>query len=298
VSAVAAIATGTAALVLTELAVVARHHPRRSSRPAPELGDGIIVAELADGPAIWPLGVGSLLIAGTTGSGKSTVLRGLVADAAHRHDTALVALDLKGGVELGPWAPRLHGLATTQADARHLLLLVAGEVRRRHRVLRSRSATRWDAAWGPYVVIVVDEAAELLEPASTAKADRDLATDVAALTTSVARLGRASGVHLVICTQRPSADSITAALRGQLDYRVGLRVRDPAESRMVCPMAVADLTQLEQYTGVWLPPLPGQPAPCRAVWVDPAAVPAIAAELADRRPTGTVLDGLRWEPTR
>jgi hypothetical protein len=74
-------------------------------------------------------------------------------------------------------------------------------------------------------------------------------------------------------------------LRGQFDWRLGLRVRDISESRMICPTAVADLTTLAaDGEAMWLPPLPHRVQLCRASWVNPKAVADLAAGTAHLRP--------------
>lgn len=251
------------------------------SLPVPDCAAGVTVASsLAGRPLAFPLGVGHLLIAGVTGSGKSTVLRNFIRHASSRPDVALVGIDLKA-VELAPWRPRLSGFATEPADALQLLLVVAAELRARRAVLLEQGAAEWDPAWGPWLVVVVDELSELAGP------------DVTPLLVSIGRLGRALGIHLVAATQRPDADTLTGALRGQFDWRLGLRVRDVNESRMIAPTTVADLTTLNAGgEAMWLPPLPHRVQLCRATWLAPRAVPEIAERTAHLRPAVARLDVL------
>ncbi|MGE3448699.1 MAG: FtsK/SpoIIIE domain-containing protein [Microbacteriaceae bacterium] len=233
-------------------------------------------------PLRWPLGHTHMLIAGVTGSGKSTVLRGLLSHAAARPDIVVVGIDLKA-VELAPWAPRLSALAVEHPDARALLHVVVDELRGRRDVLRARRATSWDPAWGPWIVVAVDELAEVLEPASSSKAHKDLAVDCIASLVSIARLGRALGVLIVGATQRPDAETMTGQMRSQFDTIVGLRVRRPEDSRIIAAGA-ADLTMLRAHEAVYVRPVPAPLRHLRADYIDPGQVAGRAARTARLRP--------------
>jgi hypothetical protein len=123
-------------------------------------------------------------------------------------------------VELAPWARRAHALVTERDHAVQLLLLVAAELRDRRSTLLRHGAVAWSPAWGPWLLVGVDELAELVEPSAPSKAERELAAQALSLLVSIGRLGRALGVHLVGATQRPDADTLSGALRGQFDYRL------------------------------------------------------------------------------
>lgn len=232
----------------------------------------------------WPLGVGSLLIAGSTGSGKSTTLRFILANLAERTDVALFGIDLKGGVELAPWAPRMEAVVTSRDSAAELLMEVRKLIETRLAILLAANRTEWDIKDGPYVVVVVDELAEAVEAESAN--EREAANAVKALLVSIARTGRATGVHLIAATQRPDTETLSGALRGQFDWRIGLRMRDPNESRLLCPMETADLTTLAgRGEAFYIPPLPYFPASGRAPFIHPALVPGIAEAAHANRPS-------------
>jgi DNA segregation ATPase FtsK/SpoIIIE, S-DNA-T family len=155
------------------------------------------------------------LIGGTTGSGKSGVLNVILAYLAACADVAIWGIDLKGGMELQPWAGCLDRLATTPPQAIRLFDDAITELDKRAATMAAHSRRVWDPAPGtPALVIVVDEYAEL--PADA----RDSAD-------SLARRGRAVAVNLLAATQRPTQQAMGSnAVRSQMDTRICLRVRE------------------------------------------------------------------------
>ncbi|MFJ3405839.1 FtsK/SpoIIIE domain-containing protein [Promicromonospora sp. NPDC090134] len=200
----------------------------------------------ADGWAV-PLGLGAdgapvlldlvrdgphLLVAGTTGSGKSELLQTLVlglALARSPADVALVLVDFKGGASFGACGrlPHVVGQVTDLAPglAARALAGLRAELRRRERVLAERGAADVVALPPgvlPRLVVVIDEFRALAD---------DLPAFLPALL-RVAAQGRSLGVHLVLATQRPGG-AVGPDLRANLSARLALRVTDPLESRDV-----------------------------------------------------------------
>ncbi len=158
------------------------------------------------------------LFAGTTGSGKSGGLNVLMANLAACGDVVIWAIDLKKGMELGPWAPCVGRLATTPEEARALLADAVAILQARAAHLAATGRRVWEPNPAmPALVIVVDEYAELADEASEAMGDTD----------SIARLGRAVAVTLVAATQRPTQKAMgQGAVRSQMDTRICFRVRE------------------------------------------------------------------------
>ena len=158
------------------------------------------------------------LLGGIAGSGKSGVLNVIVANLAACPDVVLWAIDLKGGMELRPWASCLGRLATTPSEAARLLRDAVAIVEARARAMAEAEARVWEPSpQRPALVIIVDEYAELAEHASAAVESAD----------SVARRGRAVAVTLLAATQRPTQQAMgRGAVRSQMDVRVCLRVRE------------------------------------------------------------------------
>ena len=182
-----------------------------------------------------------VLIGGTTGSGKSELLRTVVASLAAAHppeDVAVVLIDYKGGSAFAGLEdlPHIVGVVTdldTALTARALTSLKA-EVRRREALFAGcgssdivgyRSQCRRSSSDLPHLarlVIVVDEFRALAD---------ELPDFVTGLV-RIAAVGRSLGIHLVLATQRP-AGVVTADMRANLGLRIALRVSDRNDSRDV-----------------------------------------------------------------
>jgi S-DNA-T family DNA segregation ATPase FtsK/SpoIIIE len=178
------------------------------------------------------------LIAGTTGSGKSELLRTLVASLALGNDPehlTFALVDYKGGGAFDKCAPLPHvvGLVTDldeQLGARALRCLQA-ELRRRERMLREvgvshireyqrlRDRQRPELEPMPRLVVVIDEFAQLVA---------ELPTFVDSLV-GVAQLGRSLGTHLVIATQQPRG-SVSDAIKNNVKLRIALRLLGTSDS--------------------------------------------------------------------
>jgi S-DNA-T family DNA segregation ATPase FtsK/SpoIIIE len=218
-----------------------RGHEHGLTCPIGITADGILAVDLvADGP--------HALVAGTTGAGKSELLRSLVLGlAASRapEDLELALIDFKGGSTFAELSSLPHVVgAVTDLDgslARRAVLALEGELRRRELLLERRGAgdiATYRALPGPpeplpRLVVVIDEFATLA-------ADHP---DVLDGFVSVAQRGRSLGLHLVLATQRPTG-SVNDHLRANTNLRVALRVQDPADSRDV--LDVADAAEIRR----------------------------------------------------
>ncbi|RLZ02878.1 hypothetical protein CWC38_08780 [Kocuria tytonicola] len=174
-----------------------------------------------------------LLIAGTTGCGKSEVLRTLVAGLARGADPGrleFLLVDFKGGAALAPLAdlPHVSTLLTDLGpdEVRRALVFLHSELQRRERVLRAHGldtmAQVLQRGGTPVVrelVVVVDEAKMLTD--SFPEAAHQLAV--------VATVGRSLGVHLVLATQRPQG-ALPPDVRANVSQALCLRVRTEQES--------------------------------------------------------------------
>ena len=193
-------------------------------------GSPVLIDLAADGP--------HALVAGTTGSGKSELLRTLVVGLALQNspaDLTLLLIDYKGGSSLGACTslPHVTGLVTDLDPhlAERVLLSLQSELGRRERILQAagaRDIRDHDGPGLPRLVVVIDEFRVLAEEVP----------QVMEGLVRVAAVGRSLGVHLVLATQRP-AGVVGADLRANVNLRIALRVRDSADSYDVLECADA-----------------------------------------------------------
>jgi S-DNA-T family DNA segregation ATPase FtsK/SpoIIIE len=165
----------------------------------------------------------NVLIGGIAGSGKSGVLNDVIAILAACHDVRLWGVDLKGGMELGPWESVFERIATTPEEANELFSDGVTELNKRAASMAATGKRTWEPTPdNPALVIITDEHAELPEE-SHERAD------------SVARRGRAVAVNLMAATQRPTQAAMgrNTAVRSQMDVRICLRVREPRDADLI-----------------------------------------------------------------
>ncbi|KQQ80315.1 FtsK/SpoIIIE domain-containing protein [Arthrobacter sp. Leaf137] len=176
-----------------------------------------------------------LLVAGTTGSGKSELLRTLVVALALSHPPELVNflfVDFKGGSGLGPLADLVHcvGLLTdlSASELDRTLASLRAEIRLREEALAAanvpdlasyRSTPDVAGPALPHLVIVIDEFRMLV----------DDAPEVLRELMRIAAIGRSLGIHLVMATQRPQG-ALTADIRANVTSSIALRVQSDMES--------------------------------------------------------------------
>ncbi|SDT53203.1 FtsK/SpoIIIE domain-containing protein [Actinoplanes derwentensis] len=221
------------------------------------------------------------LIGGTTDSGKSGVLNVILGNLAACTDVVLWGIDLKGGMELRPWASCLARLATTPDEATDLLAdAVAILDARAHAASHDNTRVWKPTPKAPALVIVIDEYAELA----------DTAPDAVGHAESIARRGRAVAVDLLAATQRPTQKAMGGgALRSQMSIRVCLRVRERRDVDLIL-----DKGMLADGWHAHTLDAPGkfyvladghnQPRRARAYLVTDDLVRQTAARYADQRP--------------
>ncbi|MDD5130833.1 MAG: DNA translocase FtsK, partial [Candidatus Omnitrophica bacterium] len=175
-----------------------------------------------------------LLIAGTTGSGKTVCVNTCILSLLFRNspnDLKFLMIDPKM-VELMPFNGLPHLLCPVVTDAKKAAVAlnwVVSEMESRY-VLLSKAGARNIEAYNekqekiPYIVVIVDEFADLMSVA------RD---QIENAITRLAQLSRAVGIHLILATQRPSVDVITGVIKANLPARVSFKVASKVDSRTV-----------------------------------------------------------------
>lgn len=189
------------------------------------------------------------LIAGTTGSGKSVLLRSIIHTALldYPDERKLILIDPKR-TELWPYrnVPHCIGYASEPDEIIEQLTAAIKLIDARTMRTRARNANDSDE---PDVYVIIDEYADLM---TTSK------KQAVPLIQRIAQLGRSSRVHLILATQRPTRDIITGAIKVNLDCRIALRVPTPQDSRNIINQGGAEL--LPQYGyGLMVTPQSNEP---------------------------------------
>ncbi|OIO35638.1 MAG: hypothetical protein AUJ74_05305 [Candidatus Omnitrophica bacterium CG1_02_44_16] len=198
-----------------------------------DIGGKPIIADLGEMP--------HLLIAGTTGSGKTVCVNGIILSMlfnATPNDVKFLMVDPKM-VELAPYNGLPHLLCPVVTDPKKVasaLAWVTSEMDERYRLLAKEGCRNIEAYNQkkqklPYIVVVIDELADLMMMV------RD---QVESAIARLAQLSRAVGIHLVLATQRPSVDVITGVIKANFPARISFKVASKVDSRTVLDMNGAD----------------------------------------------------------
>ncbi len=218
-----------------------------------------------------------LLIAGTTGSGKSVCLNTLLASILLHYrpsDVQLLLVDPKM-VEMSQYngIPHLlHPVITDPKEAARVLEFLVAEMGRRNELFRRhgvRNLESYNAKIAmlksddpalerlPYIVLVVDELGDL----ALAKG-----VDIESLLTRLAQMARAAGIHMVLATQRPSVDVIVGKTKANFPTRIAFRVATKVDSRTILDTIGADKL-LGKGDMLYLDAHHPQPARLHGAWV-------------------------------
>jgi S-DNA-T family DNA segregation ATPase FtsK/SpoIIIE len=184
-----------------------------------------------------------LLVAGTTGSGKSVGINSMILSLLHRlspEQCRFLMIDPKM-LELSVYNGIPHLLAPVVTDARKAVAAlnwVVGEMENRYRRMASISVRNIDVFNNrvrsgrhpgglepmPYIVVVVDEFADLMSVAGK---------EIEAAVQRLAQMARAAGIHLIMATQRPSVDVITGTIKANFPTRISFKVASKVDSRTI-----------------------------------------------------------------
>ncbi|MCS7461833.1 DNA translocase FtsK [Paenibacillus doosanensis] len=188
-----------------------------------------------------------MLVAGATGSGKSVCINGIITSILYKakpDEVKFLMIDPKM-VELNVYNGIPHLLAPVVTDPRRASLAlkkVVVEMEKRYELF-SKSGTRNMEGYNtmlletqsgaplPYIVVIVDELADLMMVA---------AGDVEDAICRLAQMARAAGIHLIIATQRPSVDVITGVIKANIPSRIAFGVSSQVDSRTILDMVGAE----------------------------------------------------------
>lgn len=192
-----------------------------------------VIADLGEMP--------HLLIAGTTGSGKTVCVNGLITSllfSLSPQELRFLMVDPKM-VELAPFAGIPHMLCPPVTDPKKVsaaLNWLVQEMEERYAMLAKEGVRNIDAYNSrqerlPYIIVIIDELADLMAVA---------ANHIENAITRLAQLSRAVGIHLILATQRPSVDVITGVIKANFPARISFKVASKVDSRTVLDMNGAD----------------------------------------------------------
>ncbi|MCS1351250.1 DNA translocase FtsK [Mechercharimyces sp. CAU 1602] len=234
-----------------------------------------IVADLARMPHV--------LVAGATGSGKSVCINGIISSLLYKakpHEVKLMMIDPKR-VELNIYNGIPHLLTPVVTDARKAAMALkkvvaemekryelfaqtgAREIERYNQMIRDKKEEGLHPL--PYIVVIVDELADLMMVAPQ---------DVEEAISRLAQMARAAGIHLILATQRPSVDVITGIIKANIPSRIAFAVSSQVDSRTILDGSGAEKL-LGQGDLLYLPVGASKPTRIQGVFVSDQEVDTI-----------------------
>lgn len=213
------------------------HHSKLCMAIGKDLAGAPILGDIAKMP--------HLLIAGTTGSGKSVCINALITSIllrARPDEVKMLMIDPKM-VELSLYDGIAHLLAPVVTDPRKasatLKEWVIKEMEKRYKLFHDAGARNLESYNGkvgeelklPYILVIIDELADLMMVA---------ANEVETAICRIAQMARATGIHLVIATQRPSVDVITGLIKANIPSRIAFAVATQIDSRVILDASGAE----------------------------------------------------------
>lgn len=166
-----------------------------------------------------------ILLGGSTGSGKSVLLKLLIMQALRKGAEVYIA-DFKGGVDFpNVWHEKCR-MCFTEEDLCNILDRLVEELERRKSAFKALGCPNIDAyneiAEHPLqrLIFACDEVAEMLDKTGADSERKKLLSQIESMLSTIARQGRAFGIHLILATQRPDATIIPGQIRNNMDFRV------------------------------------------------------------------------------
>uniref|UniRef100_A0A7V3PU64 FtsK domain-containing protein n=1 Tax=candidate division WOR-3 bacterium TaxID=2052148 RepID=A0A7V3PU64_UNCW3 len=236
-----------------------------------------------------------VLIAGTTGSGKSVCINSIIMSIIYRSapdEVRFLTIDPKQ-LELPIYNPIPHLLSRTTIDPERVvdeLSRVVDIMEARYSEfaeLGVRDITSFNACCAeagkkkkPYIVVVIDELADLMQRAPA---------EIEARIIRLAQMSRAVGIHLVLATQRPSVDVITGLIKANFPCRIAFQVATKVDSRTILDANGAE-SLLGRGDMLFLPPGKGEPVRLHGCFVSERAAKQVVELWAVRHLTGLLAE--------
>ena len=182
-----------------------------------------------------------ILLGGSTGSGKSVLLKLLLMQANKKGGNVCIA-DFKGGVDFPPIWHKECRMCFEEQSTLELLTELTEELERRKQLLKASglpNIDHYNTATGENLqryIFACDELAEMLDKTGLTKEQKEIVVKIEGLLGTIARQGRAFGIHLILATQRPDS----AILNGQIKNNINCRICGRADN--VLSMIILDKT--------------------------------------------------------
>jgi S-DNA-T family DNA segregation ATPase FtsK/SpoIIIE len=257
-------------------------HPRQDQAPGLPFGTALLGLADDGAPLLVRLPspqVSHLLIAGTTGSGKSALMQTIIVSLALNHrrsQLGFILIDPKRRA-FGPLAGLPHLLRPVLSEpdqARQTLQALVELMLTRDR--EGRRPASADRPGEPRVVVVIDELADLLMM-SGAETQRAL--------TRLAQRGREAGIHLVACTQKPASQVVGSLAKANFPVRLVGRVTSPEEAKVATGYAGTGAERL-CAPGDFIAVTGGQVTRFQAAYVSPRELAEVASQMLQAEPGG------------
>lgn len=243
------------------------HESMRTSKSKLSIGLGL---DVSGNPVITDIAkLPHALIAGTTGSGKSVLINALIATILFRaspQEVKLLLVDPKR-VELTEYNDIPHLLTPVIVEPEKILSALrwaTAEMDRRYKLFHDaqvRNIAGYNELSGfqalPYIVIVVDELNDLMQFAPV---------EIEDVIIRLAQMARATGIHLVVATQRPSVDVITGLIKANIPCRIAFNVSSMVDSRVIIDQPGAEKL-LGKGDMLYVPPDASKPMRIQGVFV-------------------------------
>jgi len=237
-----------------------------------------ILADLARMPHV--------LVAGTTGSGKSVLINAFISSLLFRaspDELRLILIDPKR-VELTGYNGIPHLMTPVIVEVDKILASLRwamGEMDRRYKLFAEKGVRNIDSFNElsgfqalPYIVILIDELADLMSYAPV---------EVEDAIARLAQMARATGIHLVVSTQRPSVDVITGLIKANIPCRIAFNVSSMIDSRVIIDMPGAEKL-LGRGDMLYIPPEQAKPTRIQGAFVSDKEVKRLVDFLRTKNP--------------
>ena len=183
-----------------------------------------------------------VIIGGSTGSGKTQLLRFLLMQAINKNEVVYIA-DLKGGIDYQhKWRSKTN-LCVKEDDVIEILCKLNDELEQRKKILEGSNChniSEYNSKFQksiPRIIFACDEIAEILDSTGLSKEQKEKLKIIEAKLSSLARLGRAFSINLFLATQRPDADIMPGQVKANIDYRIAGRCDEPLSRVLGVPDA-------------------------------------------------------------